>query len=416
MTVGRSGRVASTAIDATSTTMSHEKLGAEQRDTDPRLEMEHPETEQKDEAKEVVSIPALSYPHLIDSIFASAPYASLLSLRAADKDFHQRASNILGSHLILSSRGSGRSSDPLRIEVSSYVYASRRTKRTRFTLTRASPTATSTRAKPLAEWLAKEALPETLDLNNWGKGRWWLPPSVRSGVEGLRPRTVRIYAASGSQMATWDRPTERTVVFAAIPPWSHEAVRVIPAPEVPDTRKMVVNLTVHERGRHLPLGELAAWDSLPDGLRELVIIVKDAEEKGKTFVPRPSTSHPVRHTAASLARTKAAQKTKAAGSGAGGVGGGGGGAGGDRATRQEWGVLHPLYSWLISAWRAGGIRALMRDDHAIRLTVVGMTEVRPNHAGFANSTTVEDRTVALEGYRRSIAEVWRSVSLLLLRC
>lgn len=357
-----------------------------------------------EDAEPRVTIPALSYPHIIDAIFASAPYASLLRLRAVDKAWQERADALLGTHLVFSTGGGRSSTDPMRVEVSSL--ATNRGKRARRLRFRVERTTTPTVRAEAQRWLEKEAMPRVLDLDNWGRNsgnsRWWLPAPLREAMEALRPDTVRIYGPAQAAMGRWVARTERTVVFTAIPPWNtHTAVKIVPAPMLPDTKRLVVNLTIHERGRHVPLGELATWDQLPDDLEEVVLIVKDAET-AKTFVPRTNTGFVPRPTAASLARQKA-QQTRRAKEGRGGEG--------DRATRQEWGVLRPLHSWLVSAWRCGGVKALMRENHCIKFTIVGMTEIKANHAGFTNAMTQEEKAAKLVESRDAIADIWKSVSV-----
>lgn len=359
--------------------------------------------EAADEAEPRVTIPALSYPHIIDLLFASAPYASLLRMRAVDRVWQERADSLLGTHLILSSGGGRTAADHLRIEVSSFASVrGKRVRRLRFRLERATPAAKRAEAQA---WLEREAMPRVLDLDSWGRNsgnsRWWLPAALRDAMEALSPQTVRIYGPAQAAMGRWAHRTARTVVFTAIPPWNtHTAVKIVPAPVLPDTRRLVVNLTVHERGRHVPLGELAAWDTLPDDLEEVVIIVKDAEAP-KTFVPRANAGFVPRPTAASLARQKA-QQSKRAQEGRGGEG--------DRATRQEWGVLRPLHSWLVSAWRCGGMKALVRDGHTIRITLVGMTDIKANHAGFTNAMSAQEKQAKLLESCDAIAEIWKGVS------
>lgn len=370
----------------------------------PDVDVVEPEaTAELDTPEPRVTIPAASYPHIIDAIFSSAPYASLLRLRAVDKSWQERADALLGTHLVFSTGGGRSAADPMRVEVSSLATnRGKRVRRQRFRVERSTPLAVRTEAQ---RWLEHEAMPRVLDLDNWGRNsgnsRWWLPAPLRAAMEALRPDTVRIYGPAQAAMGRWGARTERTVVFTAIPPWNtHTAVKIVPAPILPDTRRLVVNLTIHERGRHVPLGELATWDQLPDDLEEVVLIVKDAET-AKTFVPRTSTGFVPRPTAASLARQKA-QQTRRAKEGRGGEG--------DRATRQEWGVLRPLHSWLVSAWRCGGVKALRRETHSIRFTIVGMTEIRANHAGFTNAMSAEEKQNKLRESLDAIADIWKSVS------
>lgn len=355
-----------------------------------------------------ITIPATSYPHIIDAIFASAPYASLLRLRTVDKAWKERADALLGRHLVFSTGGGRSAADPMRVEVSSLSTKNgKRVRRLRFRIERS--TSLSVRAEA-QRWLEREAFPLVLDLDNWGRhsgnSRWWLPAPIREAMEALRPPTVRIYGSSQAGMGLWGARTERSVVSTAIPPWNtHTAVKIVPAPVLPDTRTLVVNLTIHERGRHVPMGELATWDALPDDLEEIVLIVKDAET-AKTFVPRTNTGFVPRPTAASLARQKA-QQIRRTNEGRGGEG--------DRATRQEWGVLRPLHSWLVSAWRCGGVKALMRENHCIRITIVGMTEIKANHAGFTNAMSAEEKSKKLLESRDAIAEIWKGVSVSILK-
>lgn len=355
-------------------------------------------SEQEEDTEPRVTIPAPSYPHIIDAIFAS-----LLRLRSVDKSWQERADALIGTHLVYSTGGARSSADPMRVEVSSLALnRGKRARRLRFRVERTTSVAARAEAQ---RWLEREAMPHVLDLDNWGRNsgnsRWWLPAPIREAMESLRPDTVRIYGPAQAAMGRWVARTERTVVFTAIPPWNtHTAVKIVPAPMLPDTRRLVVNLTIHERGRHVPLGELATWDQLPDDLEEVVLIVKDAET-AKTFVPRTNTGFVPRPTAASLARQKA-QQTRRAKEGRGGEG--------DRATRQEWGVLRPLHSWLVSAWRCGGVKALMRENHCIKFTIVGMTEIKANHAGFTNAMTQEEKAAKLAESRDAIADIWKSVS------